>query len=74
MNKQSPTADGEVCDSPERLGAVELSAVGGGEVTVDVLENQVLHVTEHITQVPANRALVQDLRNNVSTELKINSD
>lgn len=44
----------EVFDWPQRLWAVELSAVGGGEETVDVLKNQVLHVTEHVAQVPAN--------------------
>lgn len=41
-------------DSPERLGAVELPAVRGGEVTVDVLQNQVLHITEHVAQVSAH--------------------
>lgn len=44
-----------VCLWPERLGAVELSAVWGGEVTIDVLQHQVLDVTEHIAQVPANK-------------------
>ncbi len=34
------------CVWPERLGAVELSAVRGGEITIDVLQHQ---VTEHIT-------------------------
>lgn len=34
---------------PERLGAVELSAVGRSEKPVDVLKN---HVTEHIAEVP----------------------
>lgn len=40
-------------DQPERLGAVELPTVWGGEEAVDVLQAQVLQVSEHAAQVSA---------------------
>lgn len=42
-------------DPPEGLWAIELSTVGGGEEAIDVLQAQVLQVSEQAAQVPARR-------------------